>query len=150
MYFNLITLNSNPQNYYIMKRLSICIFFFFNLVNAQQKNEIKTYNYGHNSIEIISKQKDSTIIVSTYNAKMDIRKEIAQEILNLYLDKKLKNNKSQIIIGKEASITGDCIITQKGTLTSIEFYYEKVDWNNGLTEYYANPKATTTLLVNNN
>ncbi len=133
-----------------MKRLSICIFFFFNLINAQQKNEIKTYNYGHNSIEIISKQKDSTIIVSTYNAKMDIRKEIAQEILNLYLDKKLKNNKSQIIIGKEASITGDCIITQKGTLTSIEFYYEKVDWNNGLTEYYANPKATTTLLVNNN
>ena len=133
-----------------MKRLSICIFFFFNLVNAQQKNEIKTYNYGHNSIEIISKQKDSTIIVSTYNAKMDIRKEIAQEILNLYLDKKLKNNKSQIIIGKEASITGDCIITKKGTLTSIEFYYEKVDWNNGLTEYYANPKATTTLLVNNN
>ena len=133
-----------------MKRLSICIFFFFNLVNAQQKNEIKTYNYGHNSIEIISKQKDSTIIVSTYNAKMDIRKEIAQEILNLYLDKKLKNNKSQIIIRKEASITGDCIITQKGTLTSIEFYYEKVDWNNGLTEYYANPKATTTLLVNNN
>ena len=133
-----------------MKRLSICIFFFFNLVNAQQKSEIKTYNYGHNSIEIISKQKDSTIIVSTYNAKMDIRKEIAQEILNLYLDKKLKNNKSQIIIGKEASITGDCIITQKGTLTSIEFYYEKVDWNNGLTEYYANPKATTTLLVNNN
>jgi len=133
-----------------MKRLSICIFFFFNLVNSQQKNEIKTYNYGHNSIEIISKQKDSTIIVSTYNAKMDIRKEIAQEILNLYLDKKLKNNKSQIIIGKEASITGDCIITQKGTLTSIEFYYEKVDWNNGLTEYYANPKATTTLLVNNN
>ena len=133
-----------------MKRLSICIFFFFNLVNAQQKNEIKTYNYGHNSIEIISKQKDSTIIVSTYNAKMDIRKEIAQEILNLYLDKKLKNNKSQIIIGKEASITGDCIITQKGTLTSIEFYYEKVDWNNGLTEYYAIPNATTTLLVNNN
>ena len=133
-----------------MKRLSICIFFFFNLLNSQQKNEIKTYNYGHNSIEIISKQKDSTIIVSTYNAKMDIRKEIAQEILNLYLDKKLKNNKSQIIIGKEASITGDCIITQKGTLTSIEFYYEKVDWNNGLTEYYANPKATTTLLVNNN
>lgn len=125
-------------------------FLFFNLINAQQKNEIKTYNYGHNSIEIISKQKDSTIIVSTYNAKMDIRKEIAQEILNLYLDKKLKNNKSQIIIGKEASITGDCIITQKGTLTSIEFYYEKVDWNNGLTEYYANPKATTTLLVNNN
>ena len=133
-----------------MKRLSICIFFFFNLVKKKKKNEIKTYNYGHNSIEIISKQKDSTIIVSTYNAKMDIRKEIAQEILNLYLDKKLKNNKSQIIIGKEASITGDCIITQKGTLTSIEFYYEKVDWNNGLTEYYANPKATTTLLVNNN
>ena len=133
-----------------MKRLSICIFFFFNLVNAQQKSEIKTYNYGHNSIEIISKQKDSTIIVSTYNAKMDIRKEIAQEILNLYLDKKLKNNKSQIIIGKEASITGDCIITQKGTLTSIEFFYEKVDWKHGLTEYYANPKTTTTLLVNNN
>ena len=42
------------------------------------------------------------------------------------------------------------LVTQKGTLTSIEFYYEKVDWNNGLTEYYANPKATTTLLVNNN
>lgn len=132
-----------------MKSLSICIFLFLSSVNAQQKTEIKTYNYGHNSIEIISKQNDSTIIVSTYNAKMDIRKDIAQEILNLYLDKKLKNNKSQIIIGKEASITGDCVITQKGTLTSIEFYYEKVDWNHGLTEYYTNPKNPTTLLVNN-
>ena len=136
-----------------MKSLSICIFFFINSVIAQQKIEIKTYNYGHNSIEIISKQNDSTIIVSTYNAKMDIRKDIAQEILNLYLDKKLKNNKSQIIIGKEASITGDCVITQKGTLTSIEFYYEKVDWKNGLTEHYLSPKTSTktqsTLLVKN-
>jgi len=126
-----------------MKSSLIYIFFFFNLVNAQQKYEVKTYNYGHNSIEIISKQNDSTIIVSTYNAKMEIRKNIAQEILNLYIDKKLKSNKSQIIIGKEASITGNCIITQKGTLTSIEFFYEKVDWNYGLTEYYTNPKSST-------
>lgn len=136
-----------------MKSLSICIFFFINLINAQQKIEIKTYNYGHNSIEIISKQNDSTIIISTYNAKMDIRKDIAQEILNLYLGKKLKNNRSQIIIGKDAVITGNCIITQKGTLTSIEFYYEKVDWKNGLTEHYLNPAKSTkklsTLLAKN-
>lgn len=49
-----------------------------------QGNLVETYSYGQNSIEVISTSDEGTIIVSTFNAKMNIRKEIAEKFL-IYL-----------------------------------------------------------------
>jgi hypothetical protein len=40
------------------------------------------------------------------------------------------------IQGNDAIVTGKCLINRKEKLTTINFYYEKVEWNNGLTEIY--------------
>jgi hypothetical protein len=61
-----------------MKCLTICFLLLCKVVFAQG-HLVETYNYGQNSIEIISTTDEGTIIVSTFNAKMNIRKEIAEK-----------------------------------------------------------------------
>lgn len=126
-----------------MKSLLIGIGLFCQIVLSQER-KFETYNYGHNSIELISKSKKGTILVSTYNAKMSIRKEIAEKIFALYNENKLETDKTITIAGNEADVIGNCVIQKKGTLISIEFFYEKVNWKTGLTELYVNPKTPIT------
>lgn len=123
-----------------MKCFTISILLLCKVMFAQG-NLVETYSYGQNSIEIISTTDEGTIIVSTFNAKMNIRKEIAEKILSLFLENRIKNNMKYIVEGDEANITGNCVITVKGNLTSIDFYYEKVEWKNGCTEIYMEPKT---------
>jgi hypothetical protein len=123
-----------------MKCLTICFLLLCKVVFAQG-HLVETYNYGQNSIEIISTTDEGTIIVSTFNAKMNIRKEIAEKILSLFLENRIKDNMKYTVEGDEANITGNCVITVKGNLTSIDFYYEKVEWKNGYTEIYMEPKT---------
>ncbi len=122
-----------------MKSFTLGILLLSQVMFAQG-NLVETYHYGQNSIELISTSNDGTIIVSTFNAKMIIRKEIAEKILSLFIEDKLKSNFNYTIEGSEANVTGNCIITVKDTLTSIDFYYEKVEWKNGVTEIYIEPK----------
>ena len=111
-----------------MKNLFIGILLLCQVTFAQEKKVFDTYNYGQDGIEYIVKSKKSTVIVSTFNAKLNIRQEIAQKIYLLYAENKLESDKVYTIIGDEANVTGNCIIKKKDTLTSIEFFYEKVDW----------------------
>lgn len=122
-----------------MKCFTISILLLCRVMFAQG-NLVETYSYGQNSIEVISTSYEGTIIVSTFNAKMNIRKEIAEKILNLFIEDKLKSNFNYTIEGSGVNVTGNCIITVKDTLTSIDFYYEKVEWKNGITEIYMEPK----------
>ena len=122
-----------------MKCFTISILLLCKVMFAQG-NLVETYSYGQNSIEVISTSDEGTIIVSTFNAKMNIRKEIAEKILSLFIEDKLKSNFNYTIEGSEVNVTGNCIITVKDTLTSIDFYYEKVEWKNGITEIYMEPK----------
>lgn len=116
----------------------------FQFLSAQEikseKNIITTYKYGHNGMELIVTSKKETIIVSTFNSKLELKEEIANKVYNYY-----KNNKKNnclfagdilIIDGDNAKVTGKCLVTKKGKLTAVEFYYEKIEWNSGLTELY--------------
>jgi len=122
-----------------MKCFTISILLLCKVMFAQG-NLVETYSYGQNSIEVISTSNEGTIIVSTFNAKMNIRKEIAEKILSLFIEDKLKSNFNYTIEVSDVNVTGNCIITVKGTLTSIDFYYEKVEWKNGITEIFIEPR----------
>jgi len=119
-----------------MKKLffSVIILACFSFTSENPK--VTTYSYGHNGMEYIAKNKNSTIIVSTYNSKMTIRYDIATKLYLMYMDNTLENNKKITVCGEEADVTGKCIIRQNEKLTSVDFYYEVVEWKSGLKEIY--------------
>lgn len=100
--------------------------------------KVETYNFGQNGMELVARSNKGVIIVSTFNSKMTIRQDIAKKLYNLYLDNKLQNNKKVTVEGLEANVTGKCIIRKKNSLTTVDFYYEVVNWNSGLKEIYRN------------
>jgi len=103
---------------------------------SQENKKVETYNFGHNGMEYIARSSKGTVIISTFNAKMTIREDIASIVYDLYMANKLETNKTITINGCEANVTGKLIITKKDKLTAVDFYYEKVEWNHGLTEIY--------------
>ena len=98
--------------------------------------KIETYSYGHNGMEFVARSGQGMIIVSTYNSKMTIRQDIAYKIYQLYANDKLTTDKKLTICGDEADVTGKFIIRKKDNLTSLDFYYELVEWKSGLKEIY--------------
>lgn len=117
-----------------MKNLLFLVLFTCDLSYAQTKPI--AYQHGQNGIELIAKTKNGTIVVSTFNAKMTIRQDIAQKIYTLHQQNKIKHNSVVTVLGKEAKVIGKCFIKKKHNLTSIEFYYDKVFWNNGKVEVH--------------
>ena len=105
---------------------------------SKSDKTVETYNYGQNGMELVARSTKGVIIVSTFNSKMTIRQDIAKKLYNLYLDNKLQNNKKITVEGLEANVTGKCLIRKKNSLTTVDFYYEVVDWNSGLKEVYKN------------
>lgn len=105
-----------------------------------QTNKVVTYDHGHNGMELVVTKKNETVIINNFNAKMAIREDIAEKVLALYNENNLTSNTNITVVGNEAKVTGKIIIEKKDKLTSINFYYEKVEWNSGLTEIYKKPK----------
>ena len=108
-------------------------------INCSSNNNVTTYKHGYNGMEYIVTSKKETIIVSTYNSKLGIKDEIAEKIYNYYnqnKDNSYQDGDTITIHGNEAKVTGKFIVTKKGKLTAVEFYYEKIEWNSGLTELY--------------
>lgn len=87
-------------------------------------------------MEYVARNKNGTVIISTFNSKITIRQEIAARIYEMYLDRKLENNKTVTVFGSEADVTGKCVIKKKDNLTTVDFYYESVQWCSGLKEIY--------------
>lgn len=87
-------------------------------------------------MEYVARNKNGTIIISTFNSKITIRQEIATRIYEMYLDRKLENNKTVTVFGSEADVTGKCVIKKKDNLTTVDFYYESVLWCSGHKEIY--------------
>ena len=114
----------------------------FQLVSAQSNKKITTYKYGHNGMELIVTSKKETIIISTFNSKLELKEDIAKKVYNYYRDNKedecLTKGHLLTINGVDAKVTGKCLVTKKGKLIAVEFYYEKIEWNTGLTELYKN------------
>jgi hypothetical protein len=98
--------------------------------------KVQTYSYGHNGMEFVAREGNGMIIVSTFNSKMTIRQDIAYKIYQLYANDKLTTNTKTTVCGDEADVTGRCVIRKKDNLTSVDFYYELVEWKSGLKEMY--------------
>jgi hypothetical protein len=128
-----------------MKNLLLLVIFTTNLSFAQDK--VSTYKFGQNGMELIARSPSGTVIISTFNSKMTIRQDIARKIYDLYKDHKITGNSRLTVYGKEAKVIGKCYIKTKKNLTSVEFYYEKVSWNNGLVEVYENIKTSQDLVA---
>jgi len=104
---------------------------------GQEKSKVTTYKYGYNGMELIVKNNNGNmIVVSTFNSKKEIKEEIAQKVYQQFKECKIVTGDTLKIQGNNALVTGKCYIKQKGKLTTLNFYYETVEWNSGLTEVY--------------
>lgn len=124
-------------NFLKMKILLIATFFISQVIIAQTPKR-EFYKNGQNGIEIISQNKTGTIVISTYNAKMKIKDEIAHNFYQRYLKNEVKTDSMLVIIGKTAKVTGKCKIIKKSKLINVNFYYEKIEWASGLIEEHIN------------
>ena len=125
-----------------MKKITLFTLLIVSQFVSAQENKLKnnlitTYKYGYNGMEYIVTSNNETIIISTYNSKKDIKDEIAQKIYAFYRDNTTyKTGDTLTIKGDDATVTGKYKVTKKGKLIAVEFYYEKIEWNSGLTELY--------------
>ena len=118
-----------------MKTITLLILLLIIQLNySQEIVEPTKYKYGRNGIVLISTSNDETVVVSTYKAKATIKDEIGEKIYELYINKQAKINDTVTIVGKDATVTGKYTIEKNGTLTTVSFIYEKVEWNTGLVE----------------
>lgn len=106
------------------------------IICAQKTSKTETYSFGQNGMELIAKSKNGMVIVSTFNAKMTIREEIARKVYDLYISNNIKENSKLTVASDTANVTGKCIVRKKNNLTVVDFYYEKIEWTDGLTEIY--------------
>lgn len=104
------------------------------MIFAQHKANPVTYKHGQDGIEMIVKNNDGMVVVSTYKAKVTIKEEIAEKVYALYQSKKAEPNQIVTIEGKDATVTGRYAVESIDNLTSVNFIYEKVEWNTGLVE----------------
>ncbi len=114
---------------------SLLVLTCFAFSNSEEP-KVTTYSYGHNGMEYVARNKNGTVIISTFNAKMTIRQEIATKIYDMYLNHKLESDKIVTVHGNEADVTGKCVIRKKDNLTAVDFYYESVSWCSGQKEIF--------------
>jgi hypothetical protein len=117
-----------------MKKIVFLCLLVSQFVSAQTKSAPVKYKYGQNGIELIAKNNNETIVISTFQAKVAIKEEIAEKVFSYYKQNKNKKNGTIIIDGDKAKITGTYSVKKKGNLTSVDFKYNKVEWQDGLVE----------------
>ena len=119
----------------ILARLVRLLFLLMTtFVYSQQK--IEYYNYGYDGMEKIGRVSDSMVVYSNYKSRPLIREEVCDSILDNY--RKLKNG-SLVIKIKSATVFGRLEIIRKHKLIAVNYYYEKVEYTNGLVEIYKKP-----------
>lgn len=119
-----------------MRIITILLLFISQFTFSQEKQKVETYRFGHDGMEFIARSKKGTVIISTFNSKMNIRQDIARKVYSMYLEDKIVTNKTVTINGDDATVTGKCIIRKKNNLTVVDFYYETVLWGSGILEIY--------------
>jgi hypothetical protein len=119
-----------------MRNYFLLLLLVANLSFCQENPKVSTYKYGYNGMELIVKNNTSMIVVSTFNSKKELKEEIAQKVYQHYKDTAITNGDTLKIKGNNAVVTGKCIINKKGKLTTLNFYYETIEWDSGLTEIY--------------
>lgn len=119
-----------------MRITTFCLLFISQLTFSQEKQKVETYEFGHDGMELVARSKKETVIISTFNSKTNLRKDIAHKVYAMYLANKIATNKTLTVSGIDATVTGKCIIRKKKNLTIVDFYYETVLWCSGVMEIY--------------
>ena len=123
-----------------MKKISLLFLLITTFVYSQKK--VEYYNYGYDGMESIGNVRgsDSMLIYSNYKSRPLIRREVCDSVLKNY--KKLKNG-TYIVNIKNTKVVGKIEIIRKHNLVSISYYYERVEYANGLVEIYKKPIKKT-------
>lgn len=123
-----------------MKKISLLFLLITTFVYSQKK--VEYYNYGYDGMESIGNVRgsDSMLIYSNYKSRPLIRREVCDSVLKNY--KKLKNG-TYIVNIKNTKVIGRLEIVRKHNLVSISYYYERVEYSNGLIEIYRKPIKKT-------
>jgi hypothetical protein len=118
------------------KLLKILFLLITTFVYSQKR--VEYYNYGYDGMESVSRVRgtDSMLIYSNYKSRPLIRKEVCDSILKHY--KKIKNGPYTLNI-KDAKVIGRLLIEKRHNLVSVTFFYESVEYANGLIEVYKPP-----------
>ncbi len=119
-----------------MYKFIVVLLFAFQMSFSQDVSKTSTYKVGHDGMELIVSSSKETIIISTFNAKMQIKAEIAQKVFDKFRFNTLCDGDILTIQGTDAKVIGKFEIQKKGKLTAINFYYQTVHWNSGLTEVF--------------
>ena len=99
-----------------------------------------SYTNGQDGIELFAKSKDTMYVYHQHQAKMEIRGEVAVEILNIYLRKKNLGG-VKTVCTSQCEVTGFLKIIRKHNLVVLDFQYISILWNDGTLEK-AIPKKT--------
>jgi len=120
-----------------MKKTSILLFLLITAFVYSQK-KVEYYNHGYDGMESVSNVRgsDSMVVYSNYKSRPLIRREVCDSVLRNY--RKLKNG-SYIVNIKTAKVIGRLEIVRKHNLVSIKYFYERVEYSNGLIEVYKSP-----------
>ena len=132
------------QNY-MNKLLKILVLLITTFVYSQKR--VEYYNYGYDGMESVNRVRgsDSMLIYSNYKSRPLIRREVCDSILKHY--RNLKNGNYVVTI-RNSKITGTLKIIRKHNLVSVNFYYEKVEHEDGLIEIYKKPVIKTKKRIN--
>ncbi len=117
-----------------MKKIVLILLLTSVLGFSQSKKKPVKYRYGQNGIELIINKNSETIVVSTFQAKVKIKDEVAEKVYAFYKENPARVSGIITIEGLTASISGKYSVKKKGKLTSVDFRYEKISWKNGLVE----------------
>jgi hypothetical protein len=104
----------------------ILLLFLFVSTFCYSQN-VEYYKYGYEGIEMFGKVGDTTVIYTQHKAKGTIRTDVAKKIVNLYLDRKLKDG-NLVVELPIAIVSGRIKIERKGKLVVINYFYERVEW----------------------
>jgi hypothetical protein len=127
-----------------MKKIIFSLLILTCLAFSNEEPKVVTYSYGHNGMEYVARGKNGTVIISTFNSKITIRQDIATKLYKMYVNNELENKNRVTICGSDADVTGKCIIKKKDSLTTVDFYYETVEWYSGLKEIFKKNTAKNT------
>jgi hypothetical protein len=115
---------------------------------SQSIQKVEPYQYGKNGMEYIVKSNSGKmVVVSTFNSRPTIIEEVAEKMYIYFRDKTPNDGDKITLLTKNAIVKGTCYIKTKDHLTSVEFYYESVEWDNGITEVYHNPDVPVTSAI---
>lgn len=110
----------------------LVLFLMLGSSMAFSQPEVK-YKYGCEGIVLFGRIGDSTLVYSNSMAKCEIKREVADSIVRMYLKKRPKSQMLSLNLPK-ANVKGRLGIIRKKTLISLTFYYEQVKWRDSITE----------------